>query len=184
MIFFLLFGTCFASNKYCYSVIKNPYRFSSYFEMMGEKRYEGRVVSNFFHVRTTYDLYDTNGHYEGQGICRMLSLGALFSWARDIDLYDKSGFCIGMIQGSVWTASKAKFNLYDAQGVLIASAYQNNNASSFNLLDASPLKRLVGVVKRNATADEWEVTLYQNDMVDHRILKIFSAFISDYQDNW
>lgn len=182
-LFFMTTGFA-GEGKYSYMVLKNPYRFSTYFEMMGEHGYEGRVVSNFFHARTTYDLYNAAGVYEGQGICRALSLGVLCSWARDIDIYDATGVCIGLIQGQVLTTAAAKFNFYDAYGQLVCSAYQNYNQSSFNMLDASPMERMMGVVKRNAIADEWDVTLYQSDIVDHRCLKIFSAFVSDYQDSW
>lgn len=186
LLFLLLTSVAFGATQspFSYSVIKNPYRFSTYFELMGKEGYEGRVVSNFFHVRTTYDLYNAEGMYEGQGICRALSLGVLFSWARDLDLYDARGIYIGMIQGKVMTTTSAKFNLYDAAGQLIGSAYQNRNQSSFNLLDPSPMERMLGVIKRNATADEWEVTLYDSTAIDHRQLKILSAFIADHQNSW
>jgi len=186
LLFLLLCGSLFAGERIQYTIIKNPYAFSTYFELLRPDGYEGRVIKNAISVRSIYDLHDEEGVYEGQGICRLFSLGLLFSWARDIDIYDAEGESIGLICGRVWSGSKAKFEIYDVDENLVAIAYYNRNRSGFSLMKNGKVESLAGYLKRNPAfqSTDWDLMLYDNSLMDRRILKIFSAFISDYQDTY
>ncbi|NGX60770.1 MAG: hypothetical protein K940chlam9_00238 [Chlamydiae bacterium] len=50
----------------------------------------------------------------------------------------------------------------------------------FTIVDPSKNERLIAHCKRNLV--DWEITIYDTGTVDMRILKIFSAFLVDYQD--
>lgn len=177
----------YASDALSYTVIKNEYTFSAYFEMVGSEHYEGRVISNCFNVRTTYNLYDAKGNFEAQGICRAVSLGSAYDWGKEIDVYDVDGNSIGLIEGSVLTTAKAKFNFYDASKKLIGSAYQDNNGSGFTILSPDYNEVTLALLKpcsTNKACDDWDVILYDEDSFDSQLFKIFSAFLVDYQDSF
>ncbi len=183
LIFFLLSVAAVASAKpLSFTVTEFPYRFSTDFEMQGKDSYEGKVTKDAISVRTVYDLYDADGNYTAQGICRLLSLGSFTSWARTIDLYDADGNTIGLIEGRVMTTSKASYYLYDGVGTFLGTAYLNHDASGF--LIQNPKEASLAILKRhsvvNAT-DHWDVTLHDDTKLDTRILKIFSAFAVDHQ---
>lgn len=166
-----------------FTVIEHPYRFSTYFEMQGKETYEGRVVKNAISVRTVYDLYNKEAEYIGQGICRLLSLGSIYPWARMVDLYDASGNTIGLIEGRVITTAKASYNLYDASGNNVGVAYLNLDCSSFTIHDAK--ERVIANLKRNFTSkaiDSWDVTIFDINNLDERILKLFAVFAVDHQE--
>lgn len=178
----LMLGMMQAAAARSYTVIEHPYRFSTYFEMHGQEAYEGRVVKSALTVRTIYDLYDNEATYIGQGICRLLSLGSIYPWARMVDLYDASGNAIGLIEGRVMTTAKASYNLYDASGNIVGIAYLNLDCSSFTIQDTA--ERVVAALKRNFTGrkiDSWEVTIFDTNSLDERILKLFSIFAVDNQ---
>lgn len=183
--FFLFSIQAFANFPLSYIVVKNPYRFSVYFEFAGKEQSEGRVIKNCFHIRTTYDLYDAFGDYEAQGICRALSLGAIYTWAKKIDVYDSLGNKIGLIAGDVISTAKAQFSIYDASDSLIGTAYLDYDSSSFTLFDPFEGTKTIGILKRNFVenaTDEWKVVLYDSENFDCRLFKIFSAFVVDNED--
>ena len=187
-VYFLLVLLCstaaiFGSGTKRFTVIKNPYLLSTYFEMIGKKDYEGRAIKETLKIHTEYDLYDAYGDYEGQGVCRIMSLGFLFACAREIDVYDACQAKIGMIDGKVFTTARERYDIYDAQDRLIGIAYNNRDASSFSIVDPTRNERLIGNIKRKIL-DEWQVTLYDCETIDMRILKIFAAFIVDYQEHF
>lgn len=81
------FKVAFAGEALSYTITEKAYRFSTEFEMQSKDRYLGTLVKkNFFQLRTSYELYDPIGNYEAQGICRILSLGAVYVWAKEIDV--------------------------------------------------------------------------------------------------
>jgi hypothetical protein len=165
-----------------YTITENPYRFSTYFEMDGES-YEGRVIKSSISVRTVYDFYDESGDYVAQGICRLLSMGSICSWARTIDIYDAAGNYIGLIDGTAFTTAKASYNFYDGNGTYLGVAYLNLDCSSFLLTDAK--ERTLATLKRkfvDRAIDHWEVNLYDRNSIDLRLFKIFSAFAIDHQE--
>lgn len=171
-----------AGEKLNYTITAHPYRFSTYYEMDGSNGYEGRAVKNAISIHTCYELYDANGTYVAEGVCRILSLGALFSWAREIDVYDEAHNKIGFIDGQAWTTASAKYAISDATGHLIAYAYLDYNAAGFTITDTTKNERPIAYLKRNKSQSDWAVTMYANSPLDVRILKVFSAFVVDYQD--
>jgi hypothetical protein len=179
----LLFFTTALTAKPCvYTITEHPYRFSTYFEMNGKESYEGKVIKDAIAVRTVYDLYDQNGDYVAQGICRILSLGTICSWARMVDLYDEVGNTIGLFEGRTLTTSKASYNFYDGSGAYVACAYLNLDCSAFMIEDAK--KRTIAIMKRQfvtGAIDHWDITIYDDQKVDIRLMKLFSAFAIDHQ---
>lgn len=165
---------------FAYTITEHPYNFSTYYEMHGMERYEGRIIRKSLSVRTCYDLYDASGKHEGVGICRALSLGAFCGWAREIDIYDVNGKKVGFVDGKFWTTASAKYNIYNEQEQLTAIAYLDYSGAGFNVVDSSKSERPLAYLKRNLV--DWNVTLYAKDQLDLRILKIFSAFAVHYQD--
>ena len=168
---------------YSYTITESPYLFSTYFEMQGKNRYEGRVIKNHFNLRTIYDLYDPEGHYEAQGICQLLSLGAVYPWAKDIDIYDDRGEKIGFIDGQLLTTTTAKYDLYNRFDQFVASAYLDRSCSGFTVMGEQ--EQTIAQLKRNfvqGDIDSWKVVIYDPKFLDQRILKIFSAFAIDFQE--
>lgn len=181
----LCFKAASAEGAINYTITEKDYRFSTYFEMQSKDSYVGTLIKKKFEVRTSYQLYDPIGNYEGVGTCRALSLGAVFAWAKEIDVYDADDNKIGMIDGQAFTAANAKYSLYDAADNLIGIAYLDFGSSSFVIVDPSNTKQVLGQLKRNFvqnTVDYWDVVLYNTAAIDPRILKVFSAFAIDYQE--
>lgn len=178
----LLFTSLFAGEKLNYTITAHPYRFSTYYEMDGSQGYEGRAIKNAISIHTCYELYDANGTYVAEGVCRILSLGALFSWAREIDVYDETHNFIGLIDGQTWTSASAKYTISDATGRLVAYAYLDYNSAGFTITDTTKAEKPIAYLKRNFSQGDWQVTMYANSPLDVRILKVFSAFVIDYQD--
>lgn len=186
LLFLFLFfcGSLFGNERLQYSVIKNSYAFSTYFEFVSPEGYEGRVTKNAISVRNYYKYYNDEGGYRGQGITRLISLGSLYKWAADIDIYDDKGKKIGVIYGKVWSTAKAKFEIYNENSDFVAVAYYGYNREGFSLMKPGKVERLIGYLKKAPLSDNLEVTLYDRESVDERLLKIFSAFVSDYQKSF
>jgi len=180
------FKAAFAGEVLSYTITEKAYRFSTEFEMQSKERYLGTLVKkHFLQLRTSYDLYDPIGNFEAQGVCRILSLGAVYVWAKEIDVYDHEGYKLGMIDGQAWTAANAKFSIYDKKDNLIGIAYLDYGSSSFVIVDPANSKQVIAQLKRNFvqnTVDYWDVVLYDAASFDARILKIFSAFAIDFQE--
>ena len=177
----------FAGEPLKFSVLKNSYALSTYYEFIGNDTYMGRAVKSSLRVRTCYDLYDAEGDCEGEGICRALSLGAFYSWAREIDIYDASGYKIGMVDGKMLSMGRAKFTLYGEDGELTGVAYLDNEGANFTLYNNGSYDKTLGHVKRVLSAegnDTWEVSLYDPTAIETRLLKVFAAFIVDNQDHF
>lgn len=160
---------------------------SSSFDMTNEKKQLGSVTKSFFHIVTHYDLLDRYGLYEGQGICRMVTLGLFYSWATEIDIYNAHGTWIGIIDGQIISSEPAKFSFYDAEGRRICIAYLDQNRMSFVLVDPENPQLIFARLTRNFikdTLDNWDVTIYQPDRVPLRFIKIFAAFACDTQNSF
>lgn len=182
-ILLLIFSWQAWSQPYSFTITESPYLFSTYFEMRGKDRDEGRVVKNHLNLRTVYNLYSPSGLIEAQGICQILSLGAIYPWAKDIDVYDRKGEKIGFIDGQLLTTTTAKYNFYDQGDRYVASAYLDSSSSGFSVIGEN--ERTIARLKRNFIQDDidsWEVVHYDQDALDPRILKIFSAFSIDFQE--
>jgi hypothetical protein len=170
-----------------FEIHKQNYTFSTYFDCFGDGRFYGTIYKSSFHLTTHYDLYSDHGDYEGQGVCRLLTLGAIYDWGREIDLYDKHGDYIGMIDGQLVTESKAKFSIYDGAGTRVGIAYLDNGSSSFSIIDPNNEFHYLAILKRHFVddaIDHWNVTVYEKEAIDLRIIKVFAAFAVDSQGSF
>jgi hypothetical protein len=183
LLLLLVSASLFGSDRLQYSVIKNSYVFSTYFEMIGPEDYEGRVTKNSVSVRNFYKYYNAEGGYRGQGITRLASLGPLYKWGADIDIYDEHGKKAGVIYGKLWSTAKAKFEMYNERHDLVAIAYYGYNREGFSLMKSGKIESLIGYMKA-APNTNIEVVIYDREGIDERIIKIFSAFVSDFQKSF
>lgn len=170
-----------------FSVRRQDYMFSTVFEISSPVEHIGSVYKSSFSIRTHYDLYDSLGNHESNGICRVLTLGVLYSWAREIDVYDAQGMTVGMIDGQLATGASAKFSIYNAEGNKAGIAYLDKNGAAFSVVDPANEQRMIASLKRNFVAntlDHWDVTIYDKDAIDMRILKTFAAFAVDSQNDF
>jgi len=187
-IFLSLFATLLCAvqiqaQALSYTISESQYLWSTYFEMQGKDSYIGRVVKNHYNVRTVYDLYDSKNRFEAQGVCQVLSLGAVYPWAKDIDVYDQYGLKIGFIDGQLLTTAAAKYGFYDSRDVLVANAYLDVQSSGFTIM--TPDERTIARFKRNYVQDDldyWNIDVYDAEAIDMRLLKIFSGFAIDFQE--
>ncbi|MBM3191893.1 MAG: hypothetical protein FJZ63_04500 [Chlamydiae bacterium] len=170
-----------------YTIAKQEYLFSKAFNMHSEKGPIGLLTETKLSLRTHYDLYNAKGIYEARGICRILSLGSLYAWAKELDIYDAVGNKIGMVDGQAFSTAKAKYSLYDAMDYLLGIAYLDKDSSGFSIMHPLDDKVVLAFLKRNFVEnalDDWEVALYDDKAIDPRILKIFSAFTLDFQGDF
>ena len=194
VLFCLLIAACVATLKAAeesdainFNVTRSDYTFSTVFDMTSEKQNFGSIVKSIFHISTHYDSYDRYGLYEGQGICRMVTLGLIYSWATEIDIYNKQGIRIGMIDGQVMSAEPAKFSFYDAADNRLCIAYLDLNCMSFVLVDPENTSFVLARLTRNFildTVDNWDIALYHPEKMPLKFIKIFAAFACDTQDSF
>jgi hypothetical protein len=145
----------------------------------------GKVIrTGLFTPRYYYDLYDANNVLQIRGITRAFSLGLLFAWGTEIDLYDADQL-VGMIRGEIYTTSSAQFSFYDGNAELIASAYLNDE--SHNFLVVSAQRHVLAELKWKSFEDAsaWEMKPLQRSLgVDERVLQIFAGFVADFQKSF
>lgn len=190
LFFFLscLLLLCCTSGKGAplnYTIIKNVYQLSTYFEMFDSTSSVGRVIKPHFSLQLTYNLYDNLGDYQGQGVARVFSLGSIYTWARVIDVYDSTGISIGVFQGVMLTTALARFDFFSSSGLLLATAYVDYSVNSVTLVSPTVAEVPYGIIRRQysvAGPDTWLVQLYDTALLDTRLFAIFSAFIIDNQD--
>lgn len=183
LVFSLMCVGIFA-DPFTYTITEHPYRFSTYFDMHNAKGYVGRVVKSHLSARTSYDLYDALGNFEGKATVQACSLGALFVWAKDIDVYDEKNEKIGFIDGEALTTASAKYSFYNQKNERVATAYLDYSCSGF-ILTAEKGGRTLGLFKRNFVLDVtdfWDIAIYEPEAIDLRLIKAFSAFAIDYQE--
>ena len=189
LAFLLLIAKSYAGSsqegEYQWSVNKR----NAYFSLSAEfdcKRGDALLGSGFRTYagcpRYYYDLFDAQNAFEARGITRFFSLGMLASWGMDIDLYDPQGVFIGLIEGKVFTRSRAKFIFYDARSVPVANAFLNTETAEFVITPASSDTTILGFLKGRDFGDiaSWELTSFRPLPIDPRILKVFALFVADY----
>jgi len=175
-----------------FTIHERAYTFSNYFEFSNDAGPQGLVIKKRFaymHLTSAYDVYDAHGDFIAQGSSRLFSLGALFSWATEIDVYDAKGARIGLVDGQIATLASAKFSLYsyDEKGKSkhIGTAYMDHENRSFSIHDPKNSKRLVASLKRiflPNVRDHWECRVHDAQAIDSRIIKVFAAFACDHQE--
>lgn len=185
LAFFFSIGA--ESSTMAFEVHRKDYTFSTAFELRTNKDFFGSVNKSCFSIRTNYELYDAKGNYEAVGVCRVLTLGAFYAWAREMDCYDSNGNYIGMIDGQAVTGAGAKYSIFNAEGTRVAIIYLDKGNSSFSAVDPNNEKRYLASFTRNFVedaTDHWNVLLNDPDILDPRLCKIFAAFAVDSQNEF
>lgn len=170
-----------------FDVNSQNYTFSTVFDFMGRHDYLGTAVKSVFHLRTHYDLYGVHGEYEGTGICRVLTLGAIYNWGREIDIWGPDGDYVGMIDGQFATEAKAKYSIYNGIGTRVGIAYLEKGSSAFTIVNPHNEFHRIAYLRRNFIPNEtdyWSAVVYDEDAIDLRIIKVFAAFALDSQNSF
>lgn len=179
-------------NQVKFKINEKEYYFSNYFEFNSDEIPFGVVVKKRFasmHLTNHYDVYDHEGKWEATGGSRLLSLGAIYSWATKIDIKDNQRKTIGMIDGELVTLASARFSIYEydqkAGWLLKGLAFMDNEKRSFSVVDPENDKRMIASLKRIlllGERDHWECNVFDTKAIDLRILKVFAAFAVDHQE--
>jgi len=177
-----------------FAVFEKPYSFSNYFEFQSDEGPCGLVVKKRFaylNVRPHYEVYNAKGQWQATGVARLLTLGAIYSWATEIDVYDTAGKRIGLIDGQLATLAAARFSFYEYddkdKSTLKAIAYMDKEKGSFSVTDPDNDKYLFMHLQRvflPNTQDHWKGQVFVDGAIDERVLKVFAAFAVDHQEHF
>ena len=156
------------------------------FNFKNNKLNEGKVIrTGFMCPRYYYDLYDKENNFQLRAITRFLSIGFFQPRFMDIDIYEGNNL-IAQVQGKILARPRAKFYFYDAFGKKTAVAYLNAKSADF-LIVSSEDESIIAHLK-GPTFDEVGPLQMKFDTkdfsVDERVLKIFAAFIFDYNEHF
>lgn len=176
-------------HPYNFTITKDVYKFSELYQINSQQKetYPGSVKKSAFRIRSNYDLSDVHG-WQATGITRIISLGSLYPWAKDTDIYDTRGVQIGLIDGDMATFESAKFNIYEYDDVgkatQIGSAYANPEFNRFVILSSSNNPHPIAELNRNFSDNTWSVSVHYPEKIDDRIMRIFAGFVVDHQDKF
>jgi len=180
-----------SENPHKFTIKQQDYLLSSEFHIQSEGSYHGVVKKSMLRIATQYDLSDKNG-WQATGVKRIFSLGSLASWGTEIDIYDTRKKKIAMIEGKALTVTTAKFKIYayDEEGdhKCIGIACLDKKRNGFTIYQGSenpvyPIARLDRVFIPNAK-DYWSIEVYEPNLIDDRVVRIFAAFALDSQESF
>ena len=157
---------------------------SATFNFTEGRRHTGQVVRTrqllpSYH----YDFFDHEGELQVQGVTRAISLGLLFSWGMEIDLYDSDSRYVGKIEGQYWTESKAKFLFYGPDRYLRGIAYFDGEDPCLSIVYPDDESDILAELTGSAIGSKsvWTVKIGSSlSTVEEGLLKVFSAFVGDY----
>ena len=162
--------------------------YTAEFTCLENKQAAGKIIrEGLLTPRYSYDLYDSQNTFQARGITRAFSLGSLCIWGTEIDLYDQTESLIGSIEGQFFTNSRAKFVFYDADRNIQGYAYLNNKTADFFLVSGEDQSVVLGSLIGEAFGDVSSFTFSPSEelsLLDERLLKIFTAFASDFHSNF
>lgn len=140
------------------------------------------VRSGLFTPRYYYDLYSPEGTFLARGINRVFSLGLFFSNQMEFDIYDGANEYIGYIGGEFWTNGSAKFRFRNPHGKELGSALLSSDSDQVTFSILSSTNKVVATLNGLLSGDlsSWEFDEKKSLDIDSRVLKIFTAFISDF----
>lgn len=176
-------------HPYDLKISKHLFKFSEVYQLKSplKETYPGSIKKSAFRIRTNYDLSNKDG-WQATGITRILSLGAIYPWATEIDIYDTRGVQIGLIDGNMATAESAKFTLYEydeaGNSKSIGFAYANPEFNRFIILASPENPHPIAEIERNETEKNWNISVHYPEQIDDRIVRIFAGFVIDYQDKF
>ena len=192
--FFVLFaissyGGVHEDHPYDFLITKDVYQHAEIYQINSplKETYPGSVKKSAFRIRTNYDLSNLHG-WQATGITRIISLGTLYPWAVDIDIYDTRGVQIGLIDGDLATFESAKYNIYEydesGKASEIGVAYASADFNRFVILSSSENPHPIAEMNRNFSDNTWSVSVHYPEKIDDRIIRIFAGFVVDYQDKF
>ncbi|CAM2903599.1 Uncharacterised protein [Legionella steigerwaltii] len=176
-------------HPYDFVVTKDVYKFSEVYQIKSPQKetYPGSIKKSAFRIRTNYDLSNKDG-WQATGITRIISLGSLYVWAKEIDIYDTRGVQIGFIDGNLATLESAKFTIYDydeaGKATEIGFAYANPSFDRFVILASTNNPHPIAELNRNFSDKTWNVSVHYPEKIDDRIVRIFAGFVIDYEDKF
>lgn len=174
---------------YDFLITKDVYKLSEVYQIKSplKETYPGSVKKSQFRIRSHYDLSNKDG-WQATGITRVVSLGSLYPWAKEIDIYDTRGVKIGFIDGNFATIESAKFTLYeyDEQGTAteIGIAYASPIFNRFVIVSTNDNPHPIAELNRYYGDQNWSVSVHYPEKIDDRIIRIFAAFVIDYEDKF
>lgn len=177
------------AQPYNFEISKDVYKLSEIYQIMSpqQETYPGSIKKSAFRIRTNYDLSDVNG-WQATGITRLISLGTIYPWATDIDIYDTRNVQIGLIDGDLATLESAKFNIYEyddaGNSTQVGVAYANPEFTRFVILTSSDNPHPIAEFNRNYSKNKWDVAVHYPEKIDDRIVRIFAGFVVDFQDKF
>jgi hypothetical protein len=166
---------------------EREFALSTYYVIESDRGVANNVIKQSLRLRTSYEYYDEYGVNLATGYLRVFSLGAFYTWAGVIDVYDHNGECIGLIEGATLTLLPSKFYIYDGNGDLAALAYMDGNCMSFTITDPVNELKILGTLNRvfvPEVADHWVIKINDTDSLDQRLLYTFCAFAIDNQGDF
>lgn len=170
-----------SQNGYHFSVYEKIYPLATYFTIESDDSYCGSVKKSIFRIRTNYDLSNSDG-WQATGIKRMLSLGSIYPWATEVDVYDTRGDYLGMIDGQVVSTAAARFSIYDLSSQLCGIAYLDHSLNSYSIVypdsEAFPIVELHRHLELDGSS-WWSAAVYDEAQIDPRILRVFAAMVCD-----
>lgn len=178
-----------ADHPYHFLITKQVFKTTEIYQIKSREQdtYPGTVKKSMFRVRTNYDLSDKNG-WSATGIVRLFSLGSVYPWAKDVDIYDTRGVQIGMIDGSFVTLESARFDIYEYDEAgnhnLIGVAYASGDFNQFTIHPDNQDPRTIAELTRVNHESGWSVSVHNPELIDDRIIRIFSGFVIDHQDKF
>ena len=185
----VLFGSAQAYPKvnYGFRVHETKYRFAKCFEIQSDELAPGTVWKRPLTLRTHYDLYDDEGEWEAEGICRFFCMGLFYEWGTEIDVYDNEGRRLGYIDGKAATTAAARFDIWNGKNRKVGIAYLNNACSGITIYHPERAAQVICAMERvfiPDAPDYWEVTVHDNRHIDRRVLEILAAWAVDRQGSF
>jgi hypothetical protein len=165
-------------------ISKRDYTLEEHFDVDSNLGHIGNIIQTNLSLRKNYAYYDQHGDLESSAYVRFFSLGTFLTSASTIDIYDANGKAIGLIEGSIFTTSPAKFYFYDRDNNLTGIAYLDNDRCCFTVYHAKHSKKVVAIFTRvfvRDVQDWWVVDIVDHEAIDYRVLATFGAFTVDTQ---
>lgn len=147
----------------------------------------GNVIKNKVRLTTNYHYYDPQGNHTASAYPRILSLGAFFTWAGEIDLYDANGKWLGLIEGSMMTLLPSKFSFYNDKSQLIGTGYMDADCLGVTILDPNTETKTLAHLRRifvKDVTDHWTLSISNPNDIDPRFIYLFAAFALDNQGDF
>lgn len=140
------------------------------------------VRTRLYTSRYCYDLYSSEGVFLAQGISRAFSCGLFCTRLMEFDVYDEMGGYVGYIGGECCTDELAKFVFMNVDGNEVGSVILRSDSKKVSFLILSPTNAIVATLDAllSENFSGWEFHVKQSVGIDARMLKIFSAFVSDF----